>query len=183
VAIPSQTVGPYLHIGLDTEPRLRLMIGPGTAGERIRLRIRVVDGAGEGLPDALVELWQADASGTYVSEPDNGSPEPGTSFRGWGRAATDVDGWCRFETIRPGATMAEGQRQAPHINVCVFARGLLRHVFTRFYFAGDPLLADDPVLALVPESRRHTLIAHQGDGVWTFEIRLQGAGETVFFDL
>lgn len=184
VAVPSQTVGPYLHLGLDTEPKLRQMCGPDTRGERIRLRVRVIDGAGEPLPDALVELWQADASGTHVEAPDHASSDPGAAFRGWGRSATDRHGWCDFETIRPGPTRApDGRQQASHINLCIFARGLLRHIFTRLYFAGDPMLADDPVLALVPEARRDTLMARDVDGTWVFEVRLQGAGETVFFDL
>jgi protocatechuate 3,4-dioxygenase alpha subunit len=184
VATPSQTVGPYLHIGLDTEPRHGVMIGPNTRGERIRLRLRVTDGTGSPLPDALIELWQADASGRYVDAADHPDPDPGEAFRGWGRRPTDKDGWCEFETIRPGATTApDGRQQAPHVNVCLFARGMLRHIFTRVYFAGDPLLDADPVLALVPESRRRTLVAEPTDGGWAMTIRLQGEGETVFFDL
>jgi protocatechuate 3,4-dioxygenase, alpha subunit len=184
VASPSQTVGPYLHIGLDTEPRHGVMIGPDTPGERLRLRVRVLDGVGAPLPDALIELWQADASGRYVDAADHPNPDPGEAFRGWGRRPTGKDGWCEFETIRPGVTTApDGGRQAPHINVCLFARGMLRHIFTRFYFADDPMLAGDPVLSLVPEARRGTLIARQADGAWAFVIRLQGDGETVFFDL
>lgn len=185
VASPSQTVGPYLHIGLDTEPLHGCMVGPATAGERIRVRIRVTDGAGVAVPDALVELWQADASGSYVDAADHQNAGPGHAFRGWGRRPTRADGWCEFETIRPGATATpDGGRQASHINVCLFARGMLRHIFTRLYFANDPLLGDDPVLALVPVDRRETLLATpDGDGAWVFEIRIQGEGETVFFDL
>jgi protocatechuate 3,4-dioxygenase alpha subunit len=184
VASPSQTVGPYLHIGLDTEPRHGVMIGPNTPGERLRVRIRVLDGVGDPLPDALIELWQADAAGRYVEVADHPNPDPGEAFRGWGRRPTGRDGWSEFETIRPGATTAaDGRRQAAHINVCLFARGMLRHIFTRLYFDGDPMLAGDPVLSLVPEARRGTLIAHQADGGWAFVIRLQGDGETAFFDL
>ena len=184
VASPSQTVGPYLHIGLDTEPRHGVMIGPNTPGERLRVRVRVLDGAGAPLPDALIELWQADAAGRYVDAADHPNPDPGEAFRGWGRRSTGKDGWSEFETIRPGVTTAtDGGRQASHINVCLFARGMLRHIFTRIYFAEDPMLAGDPVLALVPEGRRGTLIAHQAHGAWAFVIRLQGDGETVFFDL
>jgi protocatechuate 3,4-dioxygenase alpha subunit len=184
VATPSQTVGPYLHIGLDTEPRHGIMIGPDTPGERIAVRIRVLDGAGAPLPDALIELWQADAAGTYRDRADREPSDPGEAFRGWGRRATDADGWCQFDTIKPGPVeTADGRRQAPHINVCLFARGLLRHVFTRFYFAGDALLSGDPVLALVPDGRRQTLLAQPADGLWLFEIHLQGQAETVFFDL
>ena len=184
VATSSQTVGPFFHFGLATDPRLGQMTGPATPGDRIRLRVRVIDGAGEPLPDALVELWQADAAGRYVDSPDHGDGDPGQAFRGWGRLPTNASGECEFATIRPGATTAgDGRPQASHINVCLFARGMLRHIFTRLYFAGDPMLPADPVLALVPESRRATLVAHQSDGVWTFDIRLQGDRETVFFDL
>lgn len=184
VANSSQTVGPFFHFGLVTDPRHGMMAGPETPGERIRLRICVIDGAGEPLPDALVELWQADASGTYSGIPDHPNPDPGQSFRGWGRLPTDASGVCEFDTIRPGATMADdGIRQAPHVNVCLFARGMLRHVFTRLYFAGDATLSDDPVLVLVPDGRRSTLIARQVEDTWVFVIRLQGDGETVFFDL
>src|SRR5690606_9484197 len=143
---PSQTVGPYLHIGLDTDPLHGRMIGPDTDGDRIRLRIQVLDGEGQPLPDALVELWQANAAGEYVEQPDHENPDPGFSFRGWGRRPADGDGWCEFETIRPGATQApDGRTLAPHINVCLFARGMQRHVFTRIYFEDDRSRADDPV--------------------------------------
>lgn len=184
IASPSQTVGPYLHIGLDTEPNHGVMVGPQTPGERIRLRLRVLDGEGQPLPDALVELWQANAEGQYVDLADHANPDPGHAFRGWGRRPTGKDGGCEFETVRPGATSTpDGRRQAPHINVCLFARGMLRHIFTRFYFAGDPLLATDPVLNVLPEARRSTLVAQLVGGVWTWDLRIQGEGETVFFDL
>lgn len=184
VASASQTVGPFFHFGLTTDARLGQMIGPDTPGERMTLRIRVVDGAGSPLPDAMVELWQADASGAYAEQPDHSSAEPGHAFRGWGRLPTDDAGVCEFHTIRPGApTAADGARPAAHINVCLFARGMLRHLFTRVYFEGDPMLEADPVLALVPAARRTTLLARVVDGVWTFEIRLQRGDETVFFDL
>ncbi len=184
VASPSQTVGPFFHFGIATEPILGRMIGPDTAGERIRLRVRVVDGAGAPVPDALVELWQADAAGNYVEEPARAGGDPGEAFRGWGRLPTGATGECEFETIRPGQTAAgDGRPLAPHISVCLFARGMLRHVFTRIYFAGDPMLEGDPVLALVPGPRRETLLARPSEGGWTFDIRLQGERETVFFDL
>lgn len=160
------------------------MIGPDTPGDRIRIRLRVLDGAGDPMPDALIELWQADASGQFVEVADHPDAGPGEAFRGWGRRATGKDGWCEFETIRPGAApVVDGRRQAAHINVCLFARGMLRHVFTRFYFAGDPMLAGDPVLALVPSARRATLMATEAAGAWELTLRLQGPGETVFFDL
>lgn len=184
VASPSQTVGPFFHAGLATEPLLGHMAGPHTRGDRLRLRVRVFDGAGAPVPDALVELWQADASGRYVDEPDHSDSDPGRAFRGWGRLPTDAAGECTFETIRPGAaTGSDGRQQAPHINVCLFFRGIMRHIFTRIYFAGDPMLAHDPVMSLVPEGRRPTLVATQTGGAWAFDIHLQGEHETVFFDL
>jgi protocatechuate 3,4-dioxygenase alpha subunit len=159
VATASQTVGPFLHFALTADPHGRV----GTAiaeRDRIRLLITVTDGDGLAVPDAVVEIWQAT------------SVEPATST--CGRLPTDAEGTCEFETAR-----------APHINVCLFARGLLRQVYTRIYFAGDPSLDADPVLALVPESRRATLLATPDPtepGRWRFHLRLQGAGETVFFD-
>ena len=184
VATASQTVGPFFHAGLATEPLLGQMAGPHTTGERLRLRVRVIDGAGDPVPDALVELWQADASGRYVDTPDHADVDPGRAFRGWGRLPTTATGECTFETIRPGVTAADdGRAQAAHINVCLFFRGLLRHIFTRIYFSGDPMLADDPVLSLVPESRRDTLVATRTGDTWTFDVHLQGPHETVFFDL
>ena len=184
VATPSQTVGPFFHAGLATEPLLGQMAGPHTSGDRLRLRVRVFDGAGEPVPDALVELWQADAAGRYVAQRGDADTEPGHAFRGWARLPTSTTGECTFETIRPGATAAsDGRLQAAHINVCLFFRGMLRHIFTRIYFVDDPMLADDPVMALVPESRRHTLAATRTDDTWAFDIHLQGEHETVFFDL
>jgi protocatechuate 3,4-dioxygenase, alpha subunit len=185
VATPSQTVGPFFHFGLADKATLGCLVRPDTPGVRISLQIRVVDGDGAPLPDALIELWQADAAGRYVrpAEPqDVLTPE---GFCGFGRLPTGADGSCTFETIRPGRVPdGAGQTQAPHINVCLFARGLLRQVYTRIYFAGDELIATDVVLAQVPESRRHTLVAHETTpGAWLFNIRLQGDGETVFFDL
>jgi protocatechuate 3,4-dioxygenase alpha subunit len=137
----------------------------------------VLDGAGAPLPDAMIEIYQADAAGEY-----------GTSgFTGFGRLATNSDGFCTFETIRPGPVAdAAGRTQASHINVCLFARGLLRHLYSRVYFAGDPDLDADPLLALVPAERRATLLAAPVDGApgrWNWDVHLQGAGETVFFDL
>jgi len=134
--------------------------------------------------DALVELWQADAAGARSTEPAAGQAPP--SFSGFGRLATNDDGWCTFETIRPGAESgAGGVDQAAHFTVCLFMRGLLRHLYTRIYFAGDPALETDPLLGIVPEARRRTLLAHPGaDGAtWEFTVRLQGDGETAFFDL
>jgi protocatechuate 3,4-dioxygenase alpha subunit len=185
VATPSQTVGPFFHFGLADKATLGCLVRPDTPGVRISLQIRVFDGEGAPLPDALIELWQADAEGRYVrpAEPEDVLTPPG--FCGFGRLPTGADGSCTFETIRPGRVPGDaGQAQAPHINVCLFARGLLRQVYTRIYFAGDELIAADAVLAQVPESRRHTLVARETTpGAWLFDVRLQGDGETVFFDL
>jgi protocatechuate 3,4-dioxygenase alpha subunit len=160
---PSQTVGPFFEFCLTTNAA-RGTVFPDSPS-RLRLRIRVLDGGGDPVPDAVVEIWQA-------------SGVPGGDA-GFGRLGTREDGFCEFDTVRPCAP-PEG---AAHINICLFARGLLRHLHTRLYFAGDPGLAVDPVLALVPESRRPTLIAQADGGSFTFDIRLQGPQETVFFDV
>jgi protocatechuate 3,4-dioxygenase alpha subunit len=181
VASPSQTIGPFFHVGPASTERLGQMAFAETAGERIRLRVRVLDGDGAPVTDALVELWQAGADGRYRRPSDRGA-----GFTGFGRLGTDEHGWCRFETIRPGALPAdEGARQAAHVNVCLFARGLLRHLYTRIYFEGDPDLGQDPLLSLVAHDRRDTLLARRSaDGeAWEFVVRLQGERETVFFDV
>jgi protocatechuate 3,4-dioxygenase alpha subunit len=155
-------------------------------GERIRLRFRLLDGDNVPVPDGMIELWQADASGQHRHPADAQEREPDPAFCGFGRLATDAEGVCRFETIRPGRILdGRGGSQAPHINVSVFARGLLSRLCMRVYFEGDPTLAEDAVLALVPAERRHTLLAKRGatPGDWTFDIHLQGPRETVFFDI
>ena len=184
VASPSQTVGPFFHFALTCDPSLGQIAGLNTPGERVHLRLRVLDGQRHPVPDAMIELWQADAEGRFAGDGNAGERVEGHSFRGWGRQATNDKGECEFDTVRPGATTsADGARAAAHINVCLFSRGMLRHVFTRMYFADDPLLTSDPVLALVPASRRETLVAKRQNAEWQFEIRLQGERETVFFDL
>ena len=175
----SQTVGPFFHFAL-TDAELGTMAGDDLPGERIRLENYVVDGDGVyALHDCMLELWQADSAGRYAQSP--------ADFRGFGRLATDDHGGCIFQTIKPGRVPGpEGRTQAPHINVTVFARGLLKHLHTRIYFAGDRANSEDPVLALIPEERRGTLMAQPVEGqtgTWRFLIRLQGAGETVFFDV
>jgi len=184
-ATPSQTVGPFFSFGLTDTASVGCLADPDTKGERIRLRVAVVDGDGLPVPDALIEIWQADADGSYVRPTDFSSTQAPPRFTGFGRLPTKPDGTCVFETIRPGRVAdAHGRRQAPHIDVCLFARGLLRQIYTRIYFAGDDGLDEDPVLAIVPADRRHTLIAQAGGGgSWSFGIRLQGEDETVFFDL
>jgi len=185
VATSSQTVGPFFHFGLADNATLGCLVRDDTRGERIRLRIGVFDGDGLAVPDALVELWQADADGVYVRPADPKDVLSPKGFCGFGRLPTGADGTCVFETIRPGAARdAQSRPQAPHINLCLLARGLLRQIYTRIYFAGDPALETDAVLAIVPEERRRTLQARPGGpGEWVFDIRLQGDAETVFFDL
>jgi protocatechuate 3,4-dioxygenase alpha subunit len=186
-ATGSQTVGPFFLFGLASDASLGCLVRPETTGERIRLLVRVADGNGQPVPDALVEVLQADADGRYVQPGAGGIGVAGADFAGFGRLPTTEDGTCVFETIRPGRVPDNrGGLQAPHINVCLFARGLLRQLYTRIYFDGDAGLREDAMLTLVPEERRQTLLAHPTAGVhdqWTFEIRLQGDRETVFFDL
>jgi len=184
---PSQTVGPYLHIGLDWLNSTELA-APGISGERIMLEGRLLDADGKPVPDGLVEIWQANAHGRYA-HPDDAGPaplEPG--FLGFGRCPTDADGMFRFSTIKPGSVAgADGRPQAPHIMVNVFARGLLRQLTTRVYFPGDAHAAD-AVLSSVPAERRPTLIATPSAGragvlQWNIVLGGGGADETVFFDL
>ena len=173
----SQTVGPFFHFALAEQASVADMAAPDTPGERMTLRVSVFDGAGEPVPDALIELYQADSDGRYAA-----SERTAPAFAGFGRLPTDPDGVCVFRTIKPGP-VPDGL-QASHINVCVLGRGLLRHLFTRMYFAGDPALDGDPIFAAVEPSRRATLLAVAADApsVWSFDIRLQGTAETVFFD-
>lgn len=172
---PSQTVGPFFHFGLTGNTALGCLAGDDAAGERIRLHIRMLDGDGLAVSDGMIELWQANAEGNY--------DDP--RFCGFGRLETDADGVCVFDTIRPGAVAPDGAAHvtAAHINISVFARGLLARLCTRIYFADDPALDADPILSLVPPARRSTLIAQREGDMWVFEIRLQGERETVFFDL
>ena len=163
VATPSQTVGPFFHFCLTAKAQGRL--AERLRGDSITLTVRVTDGDGRPVDDAAVEVVQDGVVG---------------------RMATDQDGRCAFETVRPQAAGADTDpQQAPHLYVCLFARGLLRHLQTRIYFADDPALERDPVLALVPAHRRATLLATPDasyPGSWMFDIRLQGDRETVFFD-
>ena len=174
---PAQTVGPYFRIGLDWPDAWRLA-SDGSVAPRMVLRGRVLDGAGMPVPDALLEIWQADSAGQYHSSSEHG-------FRGAGRCAVDAEGGFRFETIKPGSVVAtNGGWQAPHINLLVMARGLLQHLYTRVYFADDTALhSDDAVLACVPAARRATLIARSIHSEVHFDIHLQGEHETVFFAL
>lgn len=181
---PSQTTGPYLHLGLTDQWSVPCMADGDVKGERVWLTFRVLDGDGAPVPDAMVELWQADSEGSYQqAEHQENTP----AFRGFGRMPTAENGLCSFETIKPGRVPGPGDTpQAPHVNVSILGRGLLKRLSTRAYFAGEAANASDPVLALVPAHRRATLLAQPDParaGSWIFEIRLCGTGETVFFDV
>jgi protocatechuate 3,4-dioxygenase alpha subunit len=163
---PSQTVGPYLSIGLtwDEGPHVVAADAPGA----VWLRGEIRDGGGKPVPDALVETWQPDPAGEFHA--------PG--FRGLGRCPTDDDGRYAIRTVKPGVV----EDQAPHIDVSVLARGLLHRVVTRIYFADEPAANEaDPILAQVPAARRGTLIAEKSEDGYRFDITLQGPDETVFF--
>ncbi|MFV2017024.1 protocatechuate 3,4-dioxygenase subunit alpha [Micromonospora sp. LOL_023] len=176
---PAQTVGPYLGIGLPW-PDGPFVIDEGTPGG-VWLRGRVLDGAGDPVPDGLIETWQADPQGRFDHPDDPRGPSAG--FRGFGRCPTDESGGYGVYTHKPGPVPGPGGRtQAPHVDVSVFARGLLHRVVTRIYFPDEvEANAVDPVLAGVPDARRGTLIAIAEPGGYRFDIRLQGEHETVFF--
>ena len=186
---PSQTVGPFFSIGLSGDGE-NVLVSDGVAGDRIRLVGRVLDGEGQPVGDALIELWQANSLGRY-RHPDDTRDEIvlDEAFTGFGRAATEFEtGEYWFETIMPGRVPdPEGELQAPHLNVIVQARGTPNPLFTRVYFPDEEEAnRSDLVLAMVPKDRRDTLVAvREGNGpaVYRFDIRLQGEGETVFLDV
>jgi protocatechuate 3,4-dioxygenase, alpha subunit len=196
----SQTAGPYVHIGLapgaagfeifDVELGADIA-GPNAAGERITVEGLVFDGTGTPVKDVLIEVWQANAAGIYPSPIDRRASAVEDGFRGWGRVISDFEsGLWRFETVKPGAVPGRsGRTMAPHLNLWIVARGINIGLNTRMYF-GDEVEANaaDPVLNLVEQpDRRPTLIAtrelRDGRPVYRFDIRLQGANETVFFDV
>jgi protocatechuate 3,4-dioxygenase alpha subunit len=199
---PSQTVGPFFAYGLAPHSRCAWqpsniydwketvganLVTPDATGEKIRIEGRIIDGDGLPINDAMIEIWQADAQGRYAS-PRDSRALPNIQFKGFGRSATDKDGVFLFDTIKPGAVPGpNGKKQAPHIVVCVYSRGMLRQVYTRLYFSDEAANDADPILALVPKDRRGTLIAHkesrQGRTLYRFDIRVQGVNETVFFDI
>ncbi len=180
---PSQTVGPFFAYGLTAQqyryPNGQIADGtlaPEGAANRIRIVGRVVDGAGAAIPDAMIEIWQADSDGRYGAE----------GFSGFGRQGTGTDpqGRFAFDTVKPGAATG----CAPFLTLVVFMRGLLSHVYTRLYFCDEPAAnAADPTLATVPPERRRTLVAKREEAareaVYRFDIHMQGEDETVFFDL
>jgi protocatechuate 3,4-dioxygenase, alpha subunit len=189
IATPSQTVGPFFHIGLDRPGWADLTVGD-PRGERIVVAGRVTDGDGAPVPDACLELWQANADGRYAHPDDARFDKPlDPNFRGFARVSTDADGNFRFTTIRPGPVPGRGNAlQAPHIAVALFARGLLKQLYTRIYFASDPLNETDPVLLAIEDpTRRQTLIAKRLEGAepasWRLDIVMQGENETAFLDV
>ncbi|MDX8453765.1 protocatechuate 3,4-dioxygenase subunit alpha [Mesorhizobium sp. VK9D] len=192
---PSQTAGPYVHIGLtpnfcgiggvyDSDLGSTMVNGE-TKGERIELRIRVLDGTGAPLKDALVEVWQADADGLYNSPAElRGAADP--NFSGWGRQPTDMEtGVCLFQTIKPGRVpFRDGRPMAPHITLWIVARGINIGLHTRLYFSDEQKAnAEDPILARIEHHLRvPTLIAERQGDSYVFDVHLQGEKETVFFD-
>ncbi len=199
---PSQTAGPYVHIGLIPHQAgfdifqknfSNVLVAPDTAGERIRIEGRIFDGSGSSARDVMVEIWQANAAGRYNHPADRQEDKPtDPTFRGWGRTGTDFEtGLYTFETIKPGAVVGrKGHRpMAPHVNVWLAARGINIGLSTRMYFSDEAEAnARDPVLNIVePRERRGTLVAQReergGEIVYVFDIHLQGERETVFFDI
>ena len=187
---PSQTVGPYLRIVSDLMNR-NLIAEAGAQGTRIRVEGQIVDGNHAPVPDAMIEVWQANAAGRYDHPDDTQDKALDAKVKGWGRAPTDSEGRFWFETVKPGPVPARGPGranvlQAPHLNLTIFARGMPVHAFTRLYFADEQAANEvDPVLNSVPKERRGTLIARRDAGeppVYHLRIVLQGKEETVFFD-
>ena len=197
----AQTAGPYLHIGLypsaaglnvRTQERPNVLVTAATAGERIRVEGRVIDGGGAPVRDALVEIWQANAHGRYNHPADSQDKPLDAGFRGLGRAVADFGtGQWWFETIKPGRVPGRHghKAMAPHISLWIVARGINIGLNTRLYFGDEAgANAEDPVLRLIePPERRRTLIAAReergGEVVYRFDIHLQGDHETVFFDV
>lgn len=191
---PSQTAGPYVHIGMTPNfcdlPGVyaadmgSTMINGEVEGERITLNIRLIDGAGVPLSDGLVEIWQADASGSFVSPAaPNSNSVP--AFTGWGRQASDANGVTVFETIKPGRVAGpDGKPMAPHVSLWIVARGINIGLQTRLYFEDEDNEGDFVLNKIIDKRRRQTLIARKdGAGRYHLDIHLQGEKETVFFDI
>ena len=186
IATPGQTVGPFFALGLD-RPEWADMTRSNPQGQRIVIEGQVLDGDGAPVPDAVIELWQANAAGRYdhVEDTQTGK-QIDPNFHGYGRVATDAQGRFKVATIKPGPVPGRGNTlQAPHINVAFFARGLLRQLHTRIYFADEPANASDPLLSLIEDdATRQTLLARPGAAdTYRFDFILQGKGETAFLDL
>lgn len=186
----SQTVGPYLHIGLSGLNCADLTAGlTALDTPPVVIEGRVTDGQGKPVPDGMIEIWQADAQGVYQHPDDprySGADAAKSGFTGFGRLPTEPDGSFRITTIKPGRVAGpDGTLQAPHLVVSLFMRGLLKHLSTRMYFPDEAQAnQQDWILQQVPAARRATLVAQAGDnGTLRWNVNLQGAGETVFFDI
>ncbi len=174
----SQTFGPYFHIALRP-----LAIQRPAGATPIVISGRITDGDGRPVGDASIETWQADLAGRYPERSAQGGRPQQADLTGLGRVHSDADGGYRIETYRPGRVAAPGGGlQAPHILVAIGLRGLLKHLVTRIYFSDREGHDEDPVLTLVPATRRHTLIAQPVGPEWRWDVVLQGSGETVFLD-
>jgi protocatechuate 3,4-dioxygenase alpha subunit len=184
VITPSQTVGPFFDFGLEIKGG-EIVASEAADGIHITVEGVLRDGAGDPVPDAMIEVWQANAAGKYRHPADDGRAPLDPSCDGFGRVPTTPEGRFKFKTVKPGRVPGpEGTTQAPHLLVSVLARGILTRLATRIYFEDESTNADDPVLSLVPEDRRQTLVARRGEGMqYSFDIVLQGPGETVFFDV
>ena len=192
LATPSQTVGPFFHIGCS-----KLIVSdlsaPDVSGARIAIEGRILDGDGNPIPDAMIEIWQANAFGRYAHPADTQDKPLDPGFKGFGRVPTDQNGRFSFTTIKPGPVPgSNGTTQAPHLVASIFMRGLLKRLVSRIYFpsdppsSNDPANASDPVLNSVDPDRRKTLIARKAEGtdaVFHWDVILQGLSETVFFDI
>jgi protocatechuate 3,4-dioxygenase, alpha subunit len=192
IPTPSQTVGPFFSLGLD-RPDWNDLTRGHPQGERIVIEGRVLDGDGAPVPDAVVEIWQANAAGRYAHPEDQQTDKPlDPNFRGFGRSPTDAEGRFRFTTVKPGPVPGRGNSlQAPHINVLLLSRGLLIHLHTRIYFDGEPANAADPLLSSIEDPKvRGTLLARRegssqsgSPAHYRFDIVMQGDNETAFLDL
>ena len=172
---PFQTLGPFFDCGLR-DAGSEIIADETIEGRRIRVEGTVLDSAGQPVPDALIEIWQADAAGRY--------PQPGSTFRGFGRCGTDDAGRFWFSTVMPGRVPGPDGLQAPHLVAGVMGRGILTRLLTRIYFDDQPSNAEDAILRLVPADRRETLIAVTvARDRYRFDVVLQGERETVFFDV
>jgi protocatechuate 3,4-dioxygenase alpha subunit len=182
---PSQTIGPFFRIGLaplyDGD-----LAKNALRGGRVTIRGRLLDGKGQAVPDAVLEIWQANAEGKYAHANDLQNKNSRDEFTGFGRVPTEENGEFLFTTIKPGAVAApDGREQAPHLVISIFMRGLLKGLLTRMYFPDDPRNPDDFILSLVPSERRSSLIARKvaaEDRRLEWNVILQGNNETVFFD-
>lgn len=186
VATPSQTVGPFFHIGCS-KLTVAEMAGENVPGARVTIEGRILDGQRTPVPDAMIEIWQANASGKYADPAESQGQAPHPEFKGYGRVATDRNGRFTFATIKPGAVPGPGNTmQAPHLAISIFMRGLQKRLVSRIYFPGESANGSDFVLNSVHPVRRKTLIASKAENsaeTMHWDVILQGEDETVFFDI